>query len=231
MAQPSKLSEEQKEEIRQLRAEAEQNNTSLPYAALAAQYNVSKATIIRICHPEKYERHKEANRKYHAENHKSVQENEKSFSEAELLYRFTVLYGAVSKKNKDYGYGPPVTMAEVHTATIIDDHPGISVSQIATHYGRTNSAMSQLVTKLENKGLVVRIVADNLRNIHLYTTPTGSKLCSAHKLYDSKITQKTKEALLSCCTKEDMDIFFKVLQEYVHWIEQNLLQDKPLVIE
>ena len=35
------------------------------------------------------------------------------YTEAELLYRFVVLY-THSAKSRDYGYGPSVTMAEAH---------------------------------------------------------------------------------------------------------------------
>ena len=62
MARPTKLTEKEKTQIRNLR-----DQTSLPYAAIAARFGVSERTIIRICNPEAYERQKEVNRKYQAE--------------------------------------------------------------------------------------------------------------------------------------------------------------------
>lgn len=140
------------------------------------------------------------------------------FNEAELLYRFVVRYYTHSAKSKDYGYGPPVTMAEVHTTTKIDDQPGITISQLAAHYSRTNSAMSQLVSKLEKKGLVVRKMATDLRNTHLYTTPVGKELCRVHRLYDCENARKTRAAIGAYCSQEEIDTFFKVLREFATWL-------------
>lgn len=140
------------------------------------------------------------------------------FNEAELLYRFVVRYYTHSAKSKDYGYGPPVTMAEVHTTTKIDDQPGITISRLAAHYSRTNSAMSQLVSKLEKKGLVVRKMATDLRNTHLYTTPVGKELCRVHRLYDCENARKTRAAIEAYCSQEEIDTFFKVLREFATWL-------------
>ena len=62
MAPRSKLTEEERDEIRRL------HKLKLPYAALAGKYDVSSRTISRICHPDAYERQKESNRKYQSEN-------------------------------------------------------------------------------------------------------------------------------------------------------------------
>lgn len=136
------------------------------------------------------------------------------FNEAESLYRFVVLYYTHSAKSKDYGYGPPVTTVEAHTTTKIDDQPGITISQLAAHYNRTSSAMSQLVSKLEKKGLVVRKLVSDLRNTHLYTTPVGKEFCRVHRLYDCEGARKTRDDLAEHCSQDEIDTFFKVLREF-----------------
>ena len=143
------------------------------------------------------------------------------YTEAELLYRFVVLYYTHSAKSKDYGYGPSVTMAEAHTLTKIDDQPGITVSQLAAHYSRTNGAMSQLVSKLEKKGLIMRKMVEDLRNAHLYTTPIGKGLSRVHRLYDCESTRKTRENIGTSCTPEEIDTFFKVLREFTAWFDKS----------
>jgi len=55
MAAPKKLTDEQREEVRRL------NKAGQSYAALAARYNVSFNTILRICRPEVYEDVKKKN--------------------------------------------------------------------------------------------------------------------------------------------------------------------------
>lgn len=143
------------------------------------------------------------------------------YTEAELIYRFAVLYYTHSAKSKDYGYGPSVTMAEAHTLTKIDDQPGITVSQLAAHYSRTNGAMSQLVSKLEKKGLIMRKMVEDLRNAHLYTTPMGKELSRVHRLYDCESARRTRENIGTSCTSGEIDTFFKVLREFTAWFDKS----------
>jgi len=72
MAGKAKLTTEQKEKIRRLRAE-----TNLPYGALAIQFGVSAHTIMRICKPDYYDRQKAANRAYQAANLETIMANKK----------------------------------------------------------------------------------------------------------------------------------------------------------
>lgn len=137
------------------------------------------------------------------------------FDKAELLYRFVLMYYNFCLKTQDYGCEDKVTMIEAHTVTMVNDHPGITISQLAAHYNRTTSAVSQLVTKLEKKGLLTRKMVSNLKNIHLYTTSAGDSLSQTHKYYDSYEVNNTLDTLLEQCTPEEVESFFKVLQEYI----------------
>lgn len=67
----SKLTDEQKLEIRKLNAEG------IPYSALAARFDVSYMTIMRICRPEHYEKQKASNREYQTRNAKQIVESRK----------------------------------------------------------------------------------------------------------------------------------------------------------
>jgi len=58
IAAPKKLTDQQRQEIIQLRKEG------FSYAALAGQYNVDWRTISRICNPAKYEKEKKQNIEY-----------------------------------------------------------------------------------------------------------------------------------------------------------------------
>ena len=89
------------------------------------------------------------------------------FEKSELLYRFVILYYSYCTKPRDYGFGIPLSMIEAHSITFIDDNPGVTISQLAAHYRRTTSAVSQMATKLEKKGLITRKMVTNLKNIHL----------------------------------------------------------------
>lgn len=63
MARASKLTQEQKEEIKKLREEL-----GMPYSGLAAHYGVSSSTIMRICRPDYAEQQRKSNREYQTRN-------------------------------------------------------------------------------------------------------------------------------------------------------------------
>lgn len=89
------------------------------------------------------------------------------------------------KELHDYGTGELYTSTEVHTVTRIEENPGITATQIAEATFRTKSAVSQMIAKLEAKGLVYREKNPNNGKQHfLYVTPKGKHLSLCHKAYD-----------------------------------------------
>lgn len=136
---------------------------------------------------------------------------------ADKLYNFVMLYNEYINTAHDYGFDNPISMVEVHTLTMIEDNPGITISALAALWHRTNSAISQNVTKLEKKGLVTRQRSElNGKHILLYLTPKGVELSTAHKKYDCKDILETREALLEHCTQSELDTFYKVIEHYVN---------------
>lgn len=135
---------------------------------------------------------------------------------ADLLYSFITLYASYINEQRDYGTGLFINMVEVHTLTMIADQPGITVSELSVMWSRTKGAVSQNVSKLEQKGLITR-TRDNkdAKIIHLHVTKEGERLSTAHKLYDNMDIMQTQRDLLETCTIEEVDAFFKVLQAYI----------------
>lgn len=87
----------------------------------------------------------------------------------------------------DYGTGELYTSTEVHMVTRIEENPGITASKIAEDTYRTKSAVSQMISKLEAKGLVYREKnPENAKQHFLYVTPKGKHLSLCHKAYDEK---------------------------------------------
>lgn len=134
---------------------------------------------------------------------------------ADKLYRFVMAYSDYINEAKDYGTGRLINMVEVHTLTMIEDQPGVTVSDLARQWDRTKSAVSQNIKKLEAKGLVYRVPDENdAKMLHLYPTEEGVRLSTAHKLYDNMDIMQTKNDLLRTCTIEEIDTFYKVLDAY-----------------
>lgn len=89
------------------------------------------------------------------------------------------------KELHDYGTGELYTSTEVHMVTRIEENPGITATQIAEATYRTKSAVSQMITKLEAKGLIYRERdPNNGKQQFLYVTPKGKHLSLCHKAYD-----------------------------------------------
>lgn len=85
----------------------------------------------------------------------------------------------------DYGTGELYTSTEVHMVTRIEENPGITATKIAEATNRTKSAVSQMLSKLEAKGLIYREKDPNNGKQHfLYVTPKGRHLSTCHKAYD-----------------------------------------------
>ena len=134
---------------------------------------------------------------------------------ADKLYRFVMAYSDYINEAKDYGTGRLINMVEVHTLTMIEDQPGVTVSDLARQWDRTKSAVSQNIKKLEAKGLVYRVPDENdAKMLHLYPTEEGVRLSTAHKLYDNMDIMQTKNDLLRTRTIEEIDTFYKVLDAY-----------------
>lgn len=104
---------------------------------------------------------------------------------ADIADRYQYVGQDYYKELHDYGTGELYTSTEVHLVTRIEENPGITASQIAEVTNRTKSAISQMLTKLEAKGLIFRERdPNNGKQFFLYVTPKGKHLSLCHKAYD-----------------------------------------------
>lgn len=93
------------------------------------------------------------------------------------------------KELHDYGTGELYTPTEVHMVTRIEENPGITAAKIAEETYRTKSAVSQMLSKLEGKGLIYKEKDPrNGKQQLLYVTPKGRHLSLCHKAYDESQT-------------------------------------------
>jgi len=131
------------------------------------------------------------------------------------IYQFVMKYNDYILSTHDYGEGIPLTMIEAHTLTYIEDNPGITVTELAAYWNKTKGAISQTVSRLEEKGLVIKKKKEgNAKNLHLYPTETGIRVSKAHKLYDTIDIAKTMGELRKECSAEEIESFYKVLAVY-----------------
>lgn len=75
-----------------------------------------------------------------------------------------------------------ITTKEAHTIEAIGDRPGLSVTDVATTFGITKSAASQMVTKLAAKGFLTKVRAPHSnKEWQLGLTPLGWRAFHAHE--------------------------------------------------
>lgn len=130
-----------------------------------------------------------------------------------LLYRFSTRFLKHMKAPRDYLSDWGGSIMEIHILTLIMDHPGISVTEAAKIWGSTSGAISQVVTKLVKKELVVRKKRPgNVKTVHLYVTERGEEIAKAHKQYNVERQKLCREALGEF-TDEEIDTFYEVLRD------------------
>lgn len=139
---------------------------------------------------------------------------------ADMLYEFVMRYHDFIYMAKDYGNGDMIKMVEVHTLTMIEDNPGITVSGLAKLWKRAKGTVSVNVATLEQKGYIYRQKAEgNAKVVHLYPTARGVELSTIHKAYDNLEIMQTQAELLKSCTYEELDHFYKVISVYLELLK------------
>ena len=114
---------------------------------------------------------------------------------------------------RDYGTGTEYTLLEAHCVTLIYNRPGITVTDISKSYGRSKSAISQLISRLEKKGLVMKMQnpEENLKTKGLYVTPEGHKFSICHIEYDSVRVEYWTKKLLREFSVEELNIAYRYM--------------------
>ena len=133
-----------------------------------------------------------------------------------LLERIIHKYIQYEKIPQRYCDDLMLTTAEIHTIAIIGDNEGINVTQLSKERGITKGAVSQMIYKLVDKGLVEkRISPDSDAAVSLFLTDRGRQAYDDHR-YKHK-TRNTKFAsLLNSIpeeTQESMTEFLKAFEK------------------
>lgn len=117
------------------------------------------------------------------------------------------------KKFHVYGETRPLYSSEIHAICLVGDHPGIHGGGIAEKMGATKSAASQILSKLERRGMIVRKTAADKKTKHAYTlSPSGRRVFAYHEAIHRDFDRKFN-ALLARHSAADRRAFQRVLRE------------------
>ncbi|HKM38661.1 MAG TPA: MarR family winged helix-turn-helix transcriptional regulator, partial [bacterium] len=76
-----------------------------------------------------------------------------------------------------------------HTVSAIAKNPGIHISGLALYFGYTRGAVSEVVRKLEKKGLIVKQTdPENSSRLNLYLTNKGRTAQREHQRYHEMVS-------------------------------------------
>lgn len=141
------------------------------------------------------------------------------------LWEHLVMLTPAAHGASDYGTGEMYTALEVHLVSHIADHPNCTCSEIARDWSRTKGAISQVIKKLQKKGLIDgKPDPKNAKRIFLYLTPKGKYLDAKHRETDIAFWEETFEKLQKEFSAEMVDNAF-VVMESLHRIMAEPMKD------
>lgn len=145
----------------------------------------------------------------------------------DFLDKFNRLVNKQQRVNKnpvDYGTGVKMFLSEMYTLSAIAAKEGINLTELAQYQGVSRSAISQVVIKLEKKGMIVKKQKwDNKKEIILFPSNLGRETIKNFDLTRERIFAVLAEKLHAMSGKA-----FHQLEDIVNHIDE--LMDKKLGI-
>jgi len=152
--------------------------------------------------------------------------NMKFKNRTKMSYTFLRIVTKISeldRKTRYYGTDHPLYEAEIHMIKSIKENEGIHVTGLADMLGVTKGAVSQIIMKLEHKGMIIKDTdPHNLSRLVLRLTSKGETAYlhheKLHQKYDElfngtleNATEENKAFLKSFLNsfEEQIDIFEK----------------------
>lgn len=144
-----------------------------------------------------------------------------------LKFRFSALQHKSFLAQRDYGNGEPIKVLDAHILKDIDECPGILSVELAHNWCRTRSAICVIVQRLEDSGYLKKDMAEgSKRERALYVTEKGHRLCELHRRYDAMKTSALIHEMLSFCTADEIDAYFKVLDYQIKMMQRGYYVDE-----
>ena len=119
----------------------------------------------------------------------------------ELFVRWARIMNKMNRSEnlpRNFGTGDLLFPSEIHTLCVIGKVPGIRITDLSVRLGVTKGAVSKIVTKMEETGLLEKYQEPgNIKENLIRMTPTGKKAYAGHeehhnKAFDAIITEMEK---------------------------------------
>lgn len=117
--------------------------------------------------------------------------------------KLALTYVELDKKTRYYGTDVPIFYSEIHMIMLIAENPGIHVGGLADLLRITKGSVSEIVRKLEKKGLVKKEAdEDNLSRYLLSLTEKGERAHLNHMRYHAVINDMVEEQLQNATVQD-----------------------------
>ncbi len=144
--------------------------------------------------------------------------NERKNKISYSLLRVVTKFNEIDTKTRYYGTDTPLFNAEIHMIRIIKENEGINVTGIDDKLGVTKGAVSQMLSKLNKKGLIKKEVSSyNQSKLMLRLTPKGEIADFNHKEFHNKFDLLI-ENILKGASEENI----KFLKEFLNSFEEKM---------
>jgi DNA-binding MarR family transcriptional regulator len=139
----------------------------------------------------------------------------------ELFIRMVNKYNALEKIPARHGTRHNLYHSERHMLDKIGENTGMNVTEFATAAGVTKGAISQLVSKLEKKGIVRRYKkSTNDKEVFLELTKTGQEVNRQHKEINEQ-TIKPLDEELSKHSDEEVEFLVTMFKWFDDFLDQS----------
>lgn len=141
-------------------------------------------------------------------------------NEKALSLAFRLLYTGIELENINRHYGTDVELSntEVHCLKVIKENPGAHITGVAKKIGVSKMAISQLVRRLEKKGLVEKAESiENRSKLELSLTLKGDLAYSEHMKLAKASRMRIREILKQYSEQE-----LKILTSFLKQASESL---------
>jgi DNA-binding MarR family transcriptional regulator len=140
----------------------------------------------------------------------------------ESFIRMVNKYNAMEKHTISYGTKHEFYHSERHMLDLFGDNPELNITELAQHTGVTKGAISQVVSKLEDKGAVHRYKEDgNEKDVLVGLTEKGKEIYEHRKKINDEIVSQLQSGM-----KDYSDENVICLLDMFKWIEDYLDESK-----
>lgn len=141
---------------------------------------------------------------------------------ANLMERIVHKYNQTENRKMEYGTGQKLSRREIHTIHAIKENPEANITELARLQGVTKGAVSQMIYRLVDKGLVIKSVsAESDAEVSLDLSDLGLKAFENHMEYHKR-AQHQYFHLLEDMTEEAFMQLINLLTNFDHMLDEEL---------